>query len=588
MDYRSLRDAQYLQHSKEAKAGFGGSAPIIIRKWGFFMHTKYIFMTGGVCSGLGKGITAASLGRLLKARGYRVTIQKLDPYINMYPGMLNPDQHGEVFVTHDGAEVDLDLGHYERFIDENLTAGNSVTAGRIYTEVLEAEKEKKYIGSTIQVIPHITDAIKEHIFKAGDNSDIVITEIGGTVGDIESLPFLEAIRQVLHDKEKGGPSNVMYVHVTLVPYLSFADEIKTKPSQHAVKELLSLGIRPDVLVCRTEKPLKDMKDKLAMFCNVEKDCIIENSNVECIYEVPIMLEEENFADIVCKRLKLDPKPPELTEWISLVERYKNVKNTVNIALICKYTLQDAYYSVLEALKHAGIAHNVKVETTLIHAEDPYNKRKDKHDVKNVEKLNDDNAAEVLAKFDGILIPGGYGERGLPGLISAARYARVNNIPFLGIGMGMQSAVIEFARNVAGITDADSSEDNENCPIPVIDTIPPPEDPTADRMMKGARLCNITPESLVHAAYGENQISERFRHKYMVNNQYRAQLKQHGLIEAAHSLDGQHVEAIELPTSQHPWFVGVQFRPEFISRITRPSPIIKAFLGAVLGQQFNMR
>ena len=532
------------------------------------MQTKYIFMTGGVCSGLGKGITAASLGRLLKARGYRVTIQKFDPYINMFPGMLNPDQHGEVYVTEDGAEVDLDLGHYERFIDENLNSGNSVSAGRIYTEVLNTERRGGYKGSTIQVIPHITNAIKEHICRAGGNSDIIISEIGGTVGDIESLPFLEAIRQIMYDK---GVANVMYVHVTLVPYLSFADEMKTKPSQHAVKELLSLGIRPDALVCRTEKPLStDLKDKLALFCNVDKDCIIENANVDCIYEVPLLLEEERFADIVCKRLQLNPPPPDLTEWASLVAKYNSADKTVNIGLVSKYELRDAYLSILEALKHAGIAYNVKIKTKMIHAE----------------CLWDDNAANKLAGLDGIVIPSGYGGRGVQGQISAAKYARENKIPFFGIGQGMQCAALEFARNVAGITGANSAEDKDETSTPVIDHITPPamDGETKPPMRKGAQPCKLNPESLIYAAYGETLIYERFRHLYKLNNQYRCELTNHGLVEAATSPDNQFVEAVELPKSLHPWFVGVQFRPEFKSRITRPSPLFKAFLGAVLGEK----
>jgi len=535
------------------------------------MQTKYIFMTGGVCSGLGKGITAASLGRLLKARGYRVTIQKFDPYINMFPGMLNPDQHGEVYVTEDGAEVDLDLGHYERFIDENLNAGNAVTAGRIYTEVLNAERRGDYKGSTIQVIPHITNAIKERICRAGDNSDIIISEVGGTVGDIEGLPFLEALRQIMYDK---GYANVMYVHVTLVPYLSFADEIKTKPSQHSVKQLLSLGIRPDALVCRTERPLEDdMKDKLALFCNVDRECIIENANVDCLYEVPLLLEDENFAEIVCKRLQLDPPPPDLTEWRGLVNRYKSATGTVNIGLVCKYELRDAYLSVFEALKHAGIHHNVNVNTLVIHAED----------------INDTSAPNYLAGLDGILIPGGYGSRGTPGLICTARYARENKIPFLGIGKGMQCAVIEFARNIAGLPGADSIEDNADTPTPVIELIPRPasvpqvETDAKHPMRRGAQPCKLTPDSLTHAAYNEALIYERFRHMYRINNQYRGQLQDAGLLQTATSPDEQHVEAVELPTSIHPWFVGVQFRPEFKSRITRPSPLFKAFLGAAVNK-----
>ena len=523
-------------------------------------------MTGGVCSGLGKGITAASLGLLLKARGYRVTIQKFDPYINMFPGMLNPDQHGEAYVTEDGAEVDLDCGHYERFIDENLNAGNSVTAGRIYTEVLNTERRGGYKGSTIQVIPHITDAIKEHICRAGGNSDIIISEIGGTVGDIESLPFLEAIRQVQHDQ---GQANVMYVHVTLVPYLSFADEMKTKPSQHSVKELLSLGIKPDALVCRTERPLDDdLRGKLALFCNVDKGFIIENTNVDCIYEVPLLLEDERIADIVCMRLQLEQRSPNLDEWRGLVARYKKAENTVKIGLVSKYELRDAYYSVMESLKHAGITHDIKVKTKMINAED----------------IRDDNAAGYLSGLDGILIPGGYGDRGIAGQISAAKYARENKVPFLGIGQGMQCAVVEFARNVAGMTNADTAENSDDSPTPVIDHITRPsmDADTKRPMRKGAQPCKLNPAGLIYAAYGEALIYERFRHLYKLNNQYRGELTAHGLVEAAHSPDEQHVEAIELPQNVHPWFVGVQYRPEFKSRITRPSPLFEAFLGAALG------
>jgi len=530
------------------------------------MSTKYVFMTGGVCSGLGKGITAASLGRLLKARGYRVTIQKFDPYINMLPGLLNPDQHGEVYVTDDGAEVDLDLGHYERFIDENLSAVNSVTAGRIYMKVLKAEQEGKYQGSTIQVIPHITNAIKEHICRAGDNADIIISEIGGTVGDIESLPFLEAIRQVLYDE---GYSNVMYVHVTLVPYLAFADEMKTKPSQHSVKELSSLGIRPDALVCRTEQPLgDDLKDKLALFCNVKKECIIENANVDCIYEVPLLLEDEKFADIVCERLQLDPPPPDLSEWRSLVDRYKNAQGEVNIGLVCKYELRDAYISVMEALKHAGIALNINVNPVVIHSKD----------------IKKTNINSLFSGLHGILIPAGYGERDASGLILAAEYARKNKVPFLGIGLGMQCAAIEFARSIAGLPEADSAEEKKEeipypiiCPNPQLPTDPPIALGEKRPMRGGTKPCKLAPGSHLHAAYGEALVYERFRHMYMLNNQYRSILCEHGLLETAHSPDDQRVEAIELPVDMHPWFVGVQFRPEFKSRVNRPSPIIKALL-----------
>ncbi|MCL2216129.1 MAG: CTP synthase [Defluviitaleaceae bacterium] len=539
------------------------------------MSTKYIFMTGGVCSGLGKGITAAALGRLLKARGYKVTIQKFDPYINQYPGLLSPYQHGEVYVTEDGAEVDLDLGHYERFIDENLSAANSVSAGKIYAEVLNKEVNRAYGGNTIQVIPHITDAIKERVYRAGQNaqSDIIISEIGGTVGDIESLPFLEAIRQTQHDV---GYQNVMYIHVTLVPYLDFAEEMKTKPTQHSVKDLLELGIKPDALVCRTEKPIPDeIREKLAKFCHVDKSNVIENIDVCCLYEVPLLLEEERFAEVVCRRLNLDPPPPDLSEWKSLTDKFRGLKDELTIGLVGKYTeFHDAYLSVVEAMKHAGIIYNHKIEIKWVHAEE----------------LNDNNAAEYLGGLGGIIMPGGYGDRGIPGLISAVCYARENKIPFLGIGLGMHCALIEFARNVMNRPEADTIEFNPDTSMPIIERIhinrPFEEEPgstsstkTLLTMRKGAFPCKLTPGTLTHAAYGEALIYERFRHLFKVSNQYRSDFVKAGIIESALSADGQNVEGFELPG--HPWFVGVQFHPEFKSRITRPSPLIKAFVEACL-------
>ena len=536
------------------------------------METKYIFMTGGVCSGLGKGITAASLGRLLKARGYKVTIQKFDPYINQYPGLLSPYQHGEVYVTEDGAEVDLDLGHYERFIDENLSAANSVSAGKIYAEILQKETNRVYEGNTIQVIPHITDAIKERIYRASQNaqSDIIISEIGGTVGDIESLPFIEAIRQTMSDV---GYQNVMYIHVTLLPYLDFADEMKTKPSQHSVKDLLALGIKPDALVCRTEKPLSDeIKDKLSKFCNVDKTCIIENLDVRCLYEVPLLLEGEHFAEIVCHRLGLNPPAPDLTEWENLVAQFRDVKDELAIGLVGKYTeFHDAYLSMVEALKHAAITHNVKVRIKWIPAEE----------------ITDENAATHLDNLKGILVPGGYGDRGIPGLISAVRYAREKNVPFLGIGMGMHCALVEFAKNVVNRPEADTAEHNPETTMPIIEQTTIPYDRPYDQdspkfmptMRKGAHPCKVAPNTILHSAYNETLIYERFRHLYKVNNQYRNDLTQHGIVESALSADEQNVEAIELPS--HSWFVGVQFHPEFKSRITRPNPLIKAFIGACL-------
>ena len=531
--------------------------------------TKYIFMTGGVCSGLGKGITTASLGRLLKARGYKVTIQKFDPYINMHPGLLSPYQHGEVYVTEDGAEVDLDLGHYERFVDENLGVNNSVSAGKIYWEVLNKERKGTYKGATVQIIPHITDAIKERICLASKDSqsDIVISEIGGTVGDIESLPFIEAIRQISQDK---GYQNVMYIHVTLVPYLGFADEMKTKPVQNAVKDLMSFGIKPDALICRTERSMSiEMREKLAMFCNVEKKCVIENPDVTSLYELPLILEEQNFADIVCERLSLENKTPDLNEWKALVNQEKAINDKIQIGLVGKYTeLRDSYLSVVEALKHAGIALGVKIELKWI----------------NSRELNPSNAANILNGISGIIMPGGYGKDGVDGLIYAAGYAREEKIPFLGIGLGMQCAMIEFARNIAGLTDAASAEENPSVTIPLFEYI----DRTADKeagdkpkMRLGAHHIKIASGSLLAQAYGDSQVYERFRHLCKFNNAYKAELIQHGMIESGSSHDDKNVEAVELPLEMHPWYVGVQFRPEFKSRVTRPSPLFTAFVSACL-------
>ncbi|MCL2198820.1 MAG: CTP synthase [Defluviitaleaceae bacterium] len=530
--------------------------------------TKYIFMTGGVCSGLGKGITAASLGRLLKARGYKVTIQKFDPYLNQDPGLLSPYQHGEVFVTEDGAEVDLDLGHYERFIAENLSTANSVSAGKIYQEVLNGERSGKYKGATIQVIPHITDAIKERIYLASKNagSDIIISEIGGTVGDIESLPFIEAIRQTSRDI---GADNVMYIHVTLIPYLNFADEMKTKPSQNSVKDLLSFGIKPDALVCRTEHPLPDdLREKLALFCNVDKSCVIAALNAKSLYQVPLLLEEEHFGDIVCKRLKLNPPAPDLSEWRALVE--KTLTKEITIGLVGKYTeLRDSYLSVMEAVEHAGIANDVKIKIKLIHAKE----------------ITEANAAKKLKDLRGIIVPGGYGKRDTAGLIRAVRHTREAKIPFLGIGLGMQCAIIEFARNIMHIPEADTAEIDPDTKIPVIEHITKPEEnvasPKASPKRKGAFPCKLNPTSKIHDAYKEALIYERFCHLYKANNTFRSDLTQAGMIEAATSPDNQHLEAIELPTEVHPWFVGVQFHPEFKSRITQPSPIFTAFIASCL-------
>jgi CTP synthase len=532
------------------------------------MLTKYVFVTGGVVSGLGKGISVASLGCLLKARGYRVTTIKFDPYINIDPGTMSPFQHGEVFVTEDGAETDLDLGHYERFIDENLTVNSNITAGKIYWNVLNKERQGEYLGATIQVIPHITDAIKEFVYRAGRDtqSDIVISEIGGTVGDIESLPFIEAIRQVGRDV---GRDNVVYVHVTLVPYLSFAGEAKTKPTQHSVKELLSIGVQPDVIVCRTQRHMnQEMQDKLALFCNIDADCIIQNTDADYIYEVPLMLEKENFAGIVCARLKLDPPPPDLSAWQDLVDRHKAVTRTVTIGLVGKYVnLHDAYLSVVEALNHAGTAHDVSVNIRWIQAE----------------ALDTLERAETnLQGLNGILVPGGFGSRGVEGMIAAADYARVNRIPYLGICLGLQCAVIAYMRYVLGYAEAGSAEHHVGTSVPAIDLMPEQYDTTdkGGTMRLGAYPCKIQKNTLASAAYdGADVIYERHRHRYEVNNQYRNEMAAQGMIFSGLSPDDRRVEIIELAQEMHPWYMGSQFHPEFKSRLTRPSPLFRDFVAA---------
>ncbi len=532
------------------------------------MSTKYIFVTGGVVSGLGKGITAASLGRLLKARGYKVTIQKLDPYINIDPGTMSPYQHGEVFVTDDGAETDLDLGHYERFVDENLTRGSNVTSGKIYWSVISKERRGDYLGGTVQVIPHITNEILDKIFhKDSDNhegKDIVITEIGGTVGDMESLPFIESIRQVANIV---GRENCLYIHVTLVPYLSKSDELKTKPTQHSVKELLSYGIQPDIIVCRTEHPLeKSHLQKLALFCNVQPECVIQNLDADTLYAVPLMLEKEGLATAVCKRLGLPDTTPDLAEWEAMVNTILSLefKGKVRIALVGKYvSLHDAYLAVAEALRHGVIANNVNVDIFWV----------------NSEILNDDNYAEILSSADGILVPGGFGDRGIYGKILAAKYARENKIPFLGICLGMQLAVVEFARNVANLPDADSTEFNPDTKNPVIHIM---EDQKYIENMGGPlRLgqspCAITPGTEIEKAYSSSLIHERHRHRYEFNNDFRQILTDAGLIIGGLSPDGLLVETIELP--DHPFYIGVQFHPEFKSRPNRAHPLFKSFIAA---------
>lgn len=530
------------------------------------MSVKYIFVTGGVVSGLGKGITAASLGRLLKARGLRVTLQKFDPYINVDPGTMSPYQHGEVFVTDDGAETDLDLGHYERFVDENLSKNSNVTTGKIYWSVITKERKGDFLGGTVQVIPHITNEIKDRIYRVGksDHTDVVITEIGGTVGDIESLPFLEAIRQTATEV---GRENVMYIHVTLVPFLGKSGELKTKPTQHSVKELRSIGIQPDVIVCRTEKRLtKDLKDKIGLFCNIPGDWVIQNLDAEILYEVPLMLEEEGLASIACKRLGLQCKIPDLTEWCDMVERQKNLKHTVTIALVGKYVeLHDAYLSVVEALKHGGISNNADVRIKWVNSED----------------VNDNNIGDYLKDADGVLVPGGFGDRGIEGKIAAARYARENMKPYFGICLGMQMAVVEFARNVAGMEGANSSEFDENTPYPVIDLMPEQRDidEKGGTMRLGLYPCKIKGDTKNFEIYRDELIYERHRHRYEFNNEFRDALTASGLVISGLSPSERLVEIIELKS--HPWFIGVQFHPEFKSRPNRPHPLFKDFIRAAL-------
>lgn len=530
------------------------------------MSVKYVFVTGGVVSGLGKGITAASLGRLLKARGVHVTIQKFDPYINVDPGTMSPYQHGEVFVTDDGAETDLDLGHYERFIDENLSKNNNVTTGKIYWSVISKERKGDYLGGTVQVIPHITNEIKERIYRVGksDHTDVVITEIGGTVGDIESLPFLESIRQVATEV---GRENVMYIHVTLVPYLGKSGELKTKPTQHSVKELRSIGIQPDVIVCRTEKYLsKDLKDKIGLFCNIPGEWVIQNVDAEVLYEVPLMLENEGLADIVCKRLGLICGEPDLKEWEDMVKKQKSLSNTVTIALVGKYVeLHDAYLSVVESLKHGGIANASEVNIKWV----------------NSEHLCEDNINECLQDADGILVPGGFGDRGVEGKILAAKYARENRVPYFGICLGMQMAVVEFARNVAGMEGAHSSEFDEKSKYPVIDLMPEQRDidEKGGTMRLGLYPCKIKENSKALSIYEEGLIYERHRHRYEVNNEFKEALVAKGLIVSGVSPSGKLVEMVELP--DHPWYVGVQFHPEFKSRPNRPHALFRDFIRASL-------
>lgn len=534
------------------------------------METKYIFVTGGVVSGLGKGITAASLGRLLKNRGYKVANQKFDPYINIDPGTMSPYEHGEVFVTNDGAETDLDLGHYERFTDESLTKNSSITTGRIYSEVIEKERRGDYLGKTVQVIPHITNAIKDKVYSLGKSGvDIVITEIGGTVGDIESLPFLEAIRQVGLEND---PENVLYIHVTLLPYISGSKELKSKPTQHSVKELQSLGIKPDILVCRTEIPItKSIREKIALFCNVRPQNVIANMTASNLYEVPLMLEKEGLAVEVCKHLQLENNLPKNEKWEKMIENFKEVddqfkddKKKVYIAIVGKYIkLEDSYLSVIESIKHAGYANNVGVKVNLVDSE----------------TINEENVKEKLEKFDGIIVPGGFGNRGIEGKITAIKYARENKIPFLGICLGMQMAVVEFARDVLKLEDVNSEEFEPDCKNPVIHIMETQKNVNkkGGTMRLGAYPCVIKDGSLASELYGKKEISERHRHRFEYNNKYREAMEKKGLKISGTSPDGNLVEIVELDKKLHPFFIAGQFHPEFKSRPDRPQPL---FVGLI--------
>lgn len=530
------------------------------------MPIKYVFVTGGVVSGLGKGITAASLGRLLKARGYKVTIQKFDPYINVDPGTMSPYQHGEVFVTDDGAETDLDLGHYERFIDENLSVNSNVTTGKVYWTVLNKERRGDYLGGTVQVIPHITNEIKERIYRVGKetDTDVVITEIGGTVGDIESTPFLESIRQVIKEV---GRENAISIHVTLVPFIAGSNELKSKPTQHSVKELLSLGIQPNILVCRSECEIPDdMLDKIGLFCNVRKKDVIQNLTAPSLYEVPLMLENEGLAEIVCEHLKLNAPKPDLTDWTEMINRQKAADKTVTIGLVGKYVaLPDAYLSVAEALRHGGIVNDADVNIQWI----------------NSEEINADTADKMLCGCDGIIVPGGFGDRGIEGMIEAIRYARENKIPFFGICLGMQMAVVEFSRHIAGIADANSSEFIADGNNSVIDIMDDQKDITqkGGTMRLGLYPCKLSANSRCAEIYGDPLIYERHRHRWEFNNAYRTALTEKGLKIAGLSPDERLVEIVEI--ADHPWFVGVQFHPEFKSRPNKPHKLFADFIRASL-------
>lgn len=528
--------------------------------------TKYIFVTGGVVSGLGKGITAASLGRLLKARGLKIAAQKLDPYINVDPGTMSPYQHGEVYVTEDGAETDLDLGHYERFIDENLNKYSNLTTGKVYWNVLNKERRGEYLGSTVQVIPHITNEIKEFVYSVGKktDADVVITEIGGTIGDIESQPFLEAIRQISIEV---GRENSLFIHVTLVPFLSGSNEHKSKPTQHSVKELQGMGINPNIVVLRCDEPLNEsIFKKISLFCNVKEDCVIENITLPILYEAPLMLEKSNFSEVVCRELGIEAPKPDLTEWSLMVERIKAREHNVNIGLVGKYVgLHDAYLSVAEALRHAGYYHNTHIDIKWIDSEE----------------ITTADYKEKLSDLDGILVPGGFGNRGIEGMILAAKYARENEVPYFGICLGMQIAVIEYARNVCSITDANSGEFDEQCKNKVIDFMPGQSDDIdkGGTLRLGSYPCEIKSGTTMERCYGISSISERHRHRYEFNNEYRALLESKGLSFSGTSPDGRLVETVEI--TNRPFHVGVQYHPEFKSRPNKAHPLFCGFIEAAL-------
>ncbi len=532
------------------------------------MSVKYVFVTGGVVSGLGKGITAASLGRLLKARGYKVTMQKFDPYINIDPGTMNPIQHGEVFVTDDGAETDLDLGHYERFIDESLTKNSNVTTGKIYWSVLQKERRGDFGGGTVQVIPHITNEIKSRFHRdfTSDETSIAIIEVGGTVGDIESQPFLESIRQFQHDV---GHENAILIHVTLIPYLRASGEMKTKPTQASVKELQGMGIQPDVIVCRSELPLDNgIKDKIALFCNVPSDHVLQNLDVEYLYEAPLAMEKEHLEQVVCDCLKLDCPEPDLEDWKAMVNALRHPTKEVNIALVGKYIqLHDAYISVVEALKHGGIAQHATVNIKWVDSE----------------LLNNSNVEEVLGDMDGILVPGGFGDRGIEGKITAIEFARIRKIPFLGLCLGMQLSVVEFARHVVGYNDAHSIELDPNTTHPVIALLPEQDgiEDIGGTLRLGSYPCVLDKSSLAYKLYGEETIHERHRHRYEFNNDYRKVLTENGMMLSGISPDGRIVEMVELP--DHPFFIGTQAHPELKSRPNRPHPLFRGFVEAAVAK-----